>query len=222
VVNCDADVVTSLASRPGRPIITLTARLTALLIVAVLGLGCTASEGRPAQPMAVPPPPAGRSVYLAPVGDFLVSDAQALAAHYYEKFGMRIGVLPVLAVPPAAWDATRRQVIAERIIDAIGAGHRVAANPGAIVIGLVSDNMYIAAETWDYAYGLRLQGHLAVVSTARLGDLLGSDRMRRLQKMVTKDIGILYFGLPQSDDPGSVLYRNVNGPGDLDRMSEDF
>jgi hypothetical protein len=82
--------------------------------------------------------------------------------------------------------------------------------------------MYIAAETWDYAYGLRLQGHLAVVSTARLGDLLGSDRMRRLQKMVTKDIGILYFGLPQSDDPGSVLYRNVNGPGDLDRMSEDF
>jgi hypothetical protein len=197
-------------------------RLAILVIAAVAVFGCTASEGRPEHPMAVPPPPAGRSVYLAPIGDFPASDAQALAAHYYEKFGMRIGVLPVLAVPPAAWNATRRQVIAEQLLDAIGAGHRVAANPAAVVIGLVNDNMYIAAETWDYAYGLRSQGHLAVVSTARLGDLLGSDRMRRLQKMVTKDIGILYFELPQSDDPGSVLYRNVNGPGDLDRMSEDF
>jgi hypothetical protein len=48
------------------------------------------------------------------------------------------------------------------------------------------------------------------------------DRMRRLQKMVTKSIGLMYFGLPLSDDPGSVMYRNVLGPRDLDQMSEDF
>ena len=46
--------------------------------------------------------------------------------------------------------------------------------------------------------------------------------MRRLQKLVTKNIGLLYFGLPLSDDPGSVLYRDVGGQSDLDRMSEDF
>ena len=66
------------------------------------------------------------------------------------------------------------------------------------------------------------QGHLAVVSTAHLDDGLLGNKTQRLQKMVTKDIGILYFGLPQSDDPKSVLYKDVLGPIDLDRMSEDF
>jgi len=46
--------------------------------------------------------------------------------------------------------------------------------------------------------------------------------MRRVQKLVTKSIGLMYFGLPLSDDPGSVLYRNILGPRDLDRMSEEF
>jgi hypothetical protein len=40
--------------------------------------------------------------------------------------------------------------------------------------------------------------------------------------MVTKNIGLLYFGLPVSGDPHSVLYGNVGGIDDLDRMGEDF
>lgn len=179
-------------------------------------------EGRPVSPIPVPPLPASRSVFFAPIGDFPLAEAEALVAHYNEKFGMAIGILPALVLPPEAFDAARRQVIAERVIDAIAAGHKMAADPAAVVIALVSEDMYIAAQAWRYAYGLRSQGHLAVVSTARLSDGLGSDKMRRLQKMVTKDIGVLYFGLPQSDDPGSVLYRDVGGPADLDRMSEDF
>jgi hypothetical protein len=91
-----------------------------------------------------------------------------------------------------------------------------------VVIALVDRDMYIADSTWNYAYGLRDKGHLAVVSTAHLDDGLLGNTTQRLQKMVTKDIGILYFGLPQSDDPKSVLYKNVLGPVDLDRMSEDF
>ena len=203
---------------------TATARLVGILaIVAVVSLGCMARpELRPQSPIPVLALPAGRSVYFAPIGNFPVKDAEALVAHYYERFGMTIGILPSMALPGEAIDADRRQVIAERVIDAIGTGHGVAAAPGAVVIGLVEDDMYIAAESWRYAYGLRAQGHLAVVSTKHLGDGLGGDKMRRLQKMVTKDIGILYFGLPQSDDPGSVLYRNVGGPTDLDRMSEEF
>ncbi len=194
-----------------------------LAIVTLASLGCMARpELRPQSPIPVPALPAARSVYFAPIGDFPIGDAEALVAHYHEKFGMTVAILPSIAVPGEAFDAGRRQVVAERVIDAIGAGHPVAADPAAVVIGLVSDDMYIAAESWRYAYGLRAQGHLAVVSTARLSDGLGSDKMRRLQKMITKDIGILYFGLPLSDDPGSVLYRDVGGPTDLDRMSEDF
>ena len=58
-----------------------------------------------------------------------------------------------------------------------------------------------------------------------MGDGVFTDstrRMQRIQKMITKNLGILYYGLPQSDDPGSVLYKSILGPDDLDRASEDF
>ncbi len=157
-----------------------------------------------------------------PVGDFPREEAEALAAHYDEKFGMAIGILPSLALPRTAYDTARRQVVAERVLDAVAATYRQAADPRSVVIVLVDRDMYIADSTWRFAYGLRAKGHLAVVSTAHLDDGLLGNKTQRLQKMVTKDIGILYFGLPQSDDPKSVLYKDVLGPMDLDRMSEDF
>jgi hypothetical protein len=44
----------------------------------------------------------------------------------------------------------------------------------------------------------------------------------RLRKVITKNIGILYFRLPQSNDPRSVLYKSILGIDDLDRVGEDF
>ena len=44
----------------------------------------------------------------------------------------------------------------------------------------------------------------------------------RLRKMVIKNIGMMYYGLPVSRDPRSVLYGNVLGLDDLDYMSEFF
>jgi hypothetical protein len=40
--------------------------------------------------------------------------------------------------------------------------------------------------------------------------------------MVTKDIGILYYGLPQSDNPRSVLYNGILGIQELDSVGEEF
>jgi predicted Zn-dependent protease len=195
-------------------------RVALIAFVALISLGCTA--GQPKSPIPVPPLPVGRSVFFAPVGDFPREDAEALAAHYNEKFGMAIGILPSLALPREAYDTARRQVIAERVLDTVVATYAQAADQASVVIVLVDRDMYIADSTWNYAYGLRDKGHLAVVSTAHLDDGLLGNKTQRLQKMVTKDIGILYFGLPQSDDPKSVLYKNVLGPVDLDRMSEEF
>ena len=195
-------------------------RIALIAFVAMISLGCTAAQ--PKSPIPVPPLPIGRSVFFVPVGDFPRAEAEALAAHYDEKFGMAVGILPSLVLPRLAYDTTRRQVVAERVLDAVSATYRQAADPGSVVIALVDRDMYIADSTWRFAYGLRAKGHLAVVSTAHLDDGLLGNKTQRLQKMVTKDIGILYFGLPQSDDPKSVLYKDVLGPIDLDRMSEDF
>ena len=178
----------------------------------------------PASPLGVPRPPVERAVYLAPFGDFPRGDADALVAHYLEKFDLTIEVLPSIPVPLEATDTEREQLIAERLIDAIAATEVVQKDPEAVVIGLTDVDMYIAARDWNYAYGLRSGDSLAVVSAARM-DAGFADEARqhqRLRKMVTKNLGILYYGLAVSDDPRSVLYRDILGPQDLDYASEDF
>jgi len=37
-----------------------------------------------------------------------------------------------------------------------------------------------------------------------------------------KEHGIMYFGLPASDNPRSALFRSILGVDDLNRMTEDF
>jgi predicted Zn-dependent protease len=198
-----------------------------ILVVAAM-IGFAIQQARPVphpqSPILDPSPLQGRTLYLAPIGDFPAADAEALAQHYREKFGIAILLLPTMPVPTEAVDPARDQVIAERLIDGLASSYQVAADPGTIVIGLTSADMYIAARTWTYALSLRAGDRFAVVSSARLSAFLAEPdtRIQRLRKLVTKNIGVLYFGLEQSTDPGSVLYRSILGPADLDRASEDF
>jgi hypothetical protein len=53
------------------------------------------------------------------------------------------------------------------LIDAIEAIEVVAADPGAVVIGLTNLDMYIAAQDWNYAYGLPLACSAAAFSAQR-------------------------------------------------------
>jgi hypothetical protein len=40
--------------------------------------------------------------------------------------------------------------------------------------------------------------------------------------MLSKNIGVLYYHLPLSDNCSSVMYGKVGGPQELDFMGEDF
>lgn len=44
----------------------------------------------------------------------------------------------------------------------------------------------------------------------------------RLRKMISKNIGIIYYGLPTSNNPRSAMFRNILGVDHLDRLTEDF
>ena len=44
----------------------------------------------------------------------------------------------------------------------------------------------------------------------------------RIRKMVTKNIGVLYYHLPQSIHPKSAMYGAIGGIEELDFMGEDF
>ena len=68
----------------------------------------------------------------------------------------------------------------------------------------------------------------AVVSTARMDDAAwggAPDAQRleaRLRKMVTRNLGILYFGLDQTSDRRSVMFGPILGLADLDSTGDDF
>jgi predicted Zn-dependent protease len=175
----------------------------------------------------IPDHPIGRTVLLAPLDDFAAAELEDLAEFYAVRYGIEVDVLPPASIPASARDPARYQLVAEELIDVLRAAYPEAGDPDHVVIGVTSDDLYIrSVPDWNWAFGFRDEGHLAVVSTARMGPALGPFGHRlepaRLRKMVTKNIGVLYFELRQSDDPVSVLYDNILGLDDLDGMGEDF
>ena len=44
----------------------------------------------------------------------------------------------------------------------------------------------------------------------------------RFGKMLAKNLGVLFLGVPLNDNPNSVMYRNVLGLDDLDRITDGF
>jgi len=164
-------------------------------------------------------------LYLVPLGEFSKLVAEELASYYKTKYGISAETLPTVYIPPSARNAERQQLIAEEAIDLMRrVNSAISGNPNAILIGLTTEDMYISQYDWRFSFSWREQGKYAVVSSGRmnLGNVSEDETRKRFRKMVTKNVGILYFHLPQSDDPRSVLYRNVGGIRELDYMGEEF
>ena len=170
----------------------------------------------------------GSKIYLVPIGDVPVDQMQRLADYYHERFGLDIPILKAFPVPADAMDANRNQLRAEKLTNEMRSNFpHLADDPKAILIGVTSQDIYLVSMNWRFAFGWRdANTRTAVVSTARmnlryLGNLFPNSEVR-LRKMVTKDVGILYYGLPQSDNPKSVLYNGILGIQELDSISEEF
>jgi predicted Zn-dependent protease len=128
-------------------------------------------------------------------------------------------------LPPSTRNAERQQLIAEEAVDLMKrVNAELSSDPKAVLIGLTSEDMYISSYDWQFSFSWRDQGKYAVVSSGRmnLGSTTEDQVHTRLRKMVTKNVGILYFHLRQSDDPRSVLYRDIGGIRELDFMGEEF
>ena len=168
-------------------------------------------------------------LYFVPLGDFPAATARELASFYRKKYGLHIQILPNVELTQAAMNQERQQLIAEQVIEIMKEAYPQLKNdPAAKLIGLTTRDMYIARYDWRFSFSYRDQGKYAVVSRGRM-DLPVVKKpasqkliLTRLRKMVTKNVGILYFHLPQNNNPRSVLYRNVGGLRELDYMGEDF
>lgn len=87
----------------------------------------------------------------------------------------------------------------------------MASDPSSILIAVTSRDMFIPSLNWSYAENYRDGARFAVVSSARLHppDFMARWNPEwlhsRLQKMLTKNIAMLYFDLPMSSDYTSLL-----------------
>jgi predicted Zn-dependent protease len=165
-------------------------------------------------------------IILAPIGDFPEGTAQQIAEHFRLKYHLAIQAATAMALPVGSFDVERGQVDSDVLMSAL---EREYPNADTVVIGLTNADMFFRHVDWRYAFSNRRAPRLAVVSPFRmdrgcLGIPLADEETRtaRLRKMIGKNIGMLFYKLPLSSHPRSMLYAYIGGPQELDTIREVF
>lgn len=167
--------------------------------------------------------------YLVPLGDVRSLGTQALIEYYRTTFGLEVQLLAPLPLESRAFDATRNEFIAEELI-ALMKRHlpELADDPSAVLIGLTEKEIFIRNSETREVFSYRESDRFAIISSARLKPALyqlsGKEELlrTRVRKMVSKNIGLLVYRLPQSDDPTSLLYHGIKNVDDIDLIVERF
>jgi len=186
-------------------------------------------------PDAPPPMVNGRSPRLAricfvPFGEPKTVDLAGLASYYQERFGIIVGILPPVRPGASELNVIRRQLIGEELIALMRRSYpALDADPTVLLVGFTESDIYLRSmPNWNWAFAERTGGRFAVISTAHMDPFFYGEEPSpellntRTRKITTKTIGLLYFGLPLSSNPKSVLYDSILGVDDLDAVGEDF
>jgi predicted Zn-dependent protease len=153
-----------------------------------------------------------------------------LADHYTLKYGITVDILTPTAIPSDLVNREREQVEVDGLLRLMASVFPdTYADADTVMIGLTPMDLYwLGKPNWRYAFGVRgdPEEASALISSARMDPqiygLPEDDELyfTRVRKMVSKYVGFLYFGLPESRDANSPMYDNILGPRDLDRMDE--
>lgn len=158
------------------------------------------------------------NVLVVPIGAFPGDRLASLPGDYRDEYGLALTIADPIDLDPTAYDATRRQFAAQGLIRALALRHPGGPD-GPIVIGVTESDLYIQGVAWNWAFALRLEGRLAVISTARMPNTKYRSRWSLFRKMLTRELGFLAWQLPPTDDPYDLLYRDILGADDLGRVS---
>lgn len=165
-------------------------------------------------------------VFVVQIGEGASLLRDDVVQSYRQKYGLDIRVLSPLKIPDWARDPVRKQLIAEELVEAMRYAYSDVESSG-VLIGVTSEDMYISSLWRDYAVNYRLENRFAVISTARLsqsveGEIADDKVEKRFLKLLTKNLGLLYYKMDFSGNPYSLLAGNITAPDDLDKRLEDF
>jgi len=165
-------------------------------------------------------------VYIVPIGEVQGLELDELTEFYRKQYDLSVEVLKPLPLEPKTRNTARGQLIFEELIELM---HRrlpnLAKDKSAYLIGVTDEDMYIREQNWDFAYtAYDPPQRVGVVSSQRFVPypLAGKENLlrSRIRKMVSRTIGFVVFNLPASDDPSSVMYKDLYGGASADLMSD--
>lgn len=177
------------------------------------------------QKLRLNPVPA-KKVYLIPIG--LASDESLdwAPAYFKAKLGIDLAVLPAVPFKTDLVDSKRQRLDADKTVEYLIHSHpELAGDPFAVLVGVTSQDFFIGSLDLRYAENFRRDDRFGLVSSARLRppsllDKLNPEwRTSRLEKLLAKNLVMLYFDLPLSSDPTSLLSAGVLGGTQIDEMT---
>lgn len=173
----------------------------------------------------------GKRICFVPLGQVDSDLVLHLADYYREEYGIEVVISPPRDIPGDLLDHQRGQVSAQDLRDEVylHAGGSLSEDD-AVYIGLTPLDLYSQQSSYAWVFGTKAISStgtkVGVLSTFRMNPELYGDAAddqlleTRVRKMVSKYVGLLYFGLEETSDPKSPLYGSIGGLDDLDSMSE--
>ena len=165
------------------------------------------------------------TLYFVPVGTQAIHP-QSLADYYKEKFGADITVLPPVAIQPSDCVPDRRQCVAEELEAEMTAAYSdIARNPDSVMIALTDEDIFPRELGWEFTYSLH-SARFGIVSTRRMDPAFWGGphdeavRLASTRQMLTKYVAMLYYRIPDSFDPTSVMYTPLTPDGGSDDLHE--
>ncbi len=166
----------------------------------------------PAPTRLVLPKVPAQKVYLVPLGLDPSESLDWAPAYYKAKFGIDVVVLPAAAMKPEFMDSKGKQADSDKCVAYVRSLYpELDRDPSTLLFIVTSRDIFIPHDDLAYTVNYRDGMRFVVVSSARLHPFSLWDRGNpewlgsRLQKMLTKNIAMLYFNLSMSDDSTSLL-----------------
>jgi len=170
-------------------------------------------------------PTVGPGVYLVPMGNVRRVDVRALAREVSLRYHVPASTLPRVALPVWTLDVAEDALNGDQLIRVLQLTYP--ARGQAAVIGITDYDMFSTSLGIHGLFSLRDPVPYGVVSSSTLGASLfdrfcGHDRHERMRKLVARNIGFLYFHLPESADHHSLLRSSMSSVHDIDALHEDL
>jgi len=167
-----------------------------------------------------------KKVYLVPI-DLAPEQSLNWASEYYRaKLDIEVEVLPAISIAKNWEDQPDEQVTVDQLLRHLTDSYpETVKDPANMLIGVTSRDISSYNYGRSYTENFRSNGRFGVVSCARfrprsfLGNWNPEWLNSRLQKMLTKNIVILYFDLPLSSDYSSMLSGGALSGEEVDLMS---